>query len=198
MSLRQLVETMIEKSRRRFLDFGTVIEVDPEKYTVRVKTVAGIETAPLRILTGYSGDGYGFVIPPAVGDEVLVCFLDGDPFGQGVVLGRLFGKDRPPNVAVKEINITHVSGTRLIVRENGKVEIETKGKVEMSVNGNVELAVQGDLDADVSGTANIKAQKVNLGKNAEGGIITDVTHPICLFTGASKTAFSSKTVKGQS
>ena len=198
MSLRQLVETIIEKNRRKYLDFGTVIEVDPERYTARVKTVAGIETAPLRILTGYSGDGYGIVIPPAVGDEVLVCFLDGDPFGQGVILGRLFGKDKPPNVAVKEINVTHVSGTRLIVRENGKVEIETKDKVEMSVNGNVELTVQGDLDADVSGTANIKAQKVNLGKNAVGGLLTDVTHPACLFTGAAMKAFSSKTVKGQS
>ncbi len=183
---------------KRILDFGVITAVDLQKYRARVQVTSGIVTGWLRILSGYTGDGYGFVAPPAVGDEVLVAFLDGDPLGQGIILGRLYGSDRPPEVKVKEIVLKHVSGTTVRLLESGKVEIETTDEVSIQVHGNVDLAVDGNLVADVQGTADIKAQKVNLGKNAAGGVLTDVTLPACLFTGAPMRSFSSKTVKGQS
>ncbi|WP_438044462.1 type VI secretion system Vgr family protein [Sorangium sp. So ce128] len=43
----------------------------------------------VRVSQGWAGTGYGMIVIPRVGQEVLVAFLDGDP-DQPVIVGRVF------------------------------------------------------------------------------------------------------------
>ncbi|MBK8251554.1 MAG: type VI secretion system tip protein VgrG [Polyangiaceae bacterium] len=51
-------------------------------------------TAWMRVSQGWAGAGYGMVMLPRVGHEVLVAFLDGDP-DQPMVVGRLYNQTQP-------------------------------------------------------------------------------------------------------
>jgi phage gp45-like len=70
-------------------------------------------------------------VSPNIGDEIFICFPTGDPSGQGIVVNRLFGKDAPPVITEEEIVLQHKSGTKIIVRKNGAVIIETQDKIHL-------------------------------------------------------------------
>ena len=72
-------------------------EIDVDKYG-RVKvhftwdrrdsSVEGKPTRFIRVSQGWAGRGYGFVMLPRVGDEVIVSYLDGDP-DEPIIIGRV-------------------------------------------------------------------------------------------------------------
>jgi type VI secretion system secreted protein VgrG len=51
-------------------------------------------TCWVRVSQGWAGAGYGMMVIPRVGHEVLVAFLDGDP-DQPIVVGRLYNETQP-------------------------------------------------------------------------------------------------------
>jgi hypothetical protein len=112
-------------SRLQFFAIGKVKKIDYKNYMVQVEILTtGMITNWLRIGERYVGDGFGEAKSPNIDDEVLICFPDGDPSGQGVVVCRLYGKDLPPKITEDEIVCKHKSGTILIIRKNGDVEIK--------------------------------------------------------------------------
>ncbi|MEO5730745.1 MAG: type VI secretion system tip protein TssI/VgrG, partial [Byssovorax sp.] len=72
-------------------------EIDVDKYG-RVKvhftwdrrdsSFEGKPTRFIRVSQGWAGQGYGFVMLPRVGDEVIVSYLDGDP-DEPIIIGRV-------------------------------------------------------------------------------------------------------------
>lgn len=111
-------------AKLQFFAIGRVKKIDYMYYMVKAEILTtGMTTNWLRIGGDYVGDGFGEVKTPNIDDEVLICFPDGDPSGQGVVISRLYGKDMPPDFTEDEIIHHHKSGTKMIIRKNGDVEI---------------------------------------------------------------------------
>jgi len=120
------VEIKKALERLQFFAVGKVVAIDFDNYQVRAEILtSGMTTNWLRIGTEYSGNEFGEVKSPNIGDEILICFLDGNPRGQGVVLCRLFGKDLPPAISEDEIVKKHKSGTQVIIRKGGDYIIES-------------------------------------------------------------------------
>uniref|UniRef100_A0A7C6ECF8 Gp5/Type VI secretion system Vgr protein OB-fold domain-containing protein n=1 Tax=candidate division WOR-3 bacterium TaxID=2052148 RepID=A0A7C6ECF8_UNCW3 len=124
-----LIRTEIKKSLARltFFAIGEIIKIDFTNYQAQAKILTtGMKTNWLRIGTNYSGDGFGEVKSLNIGDEVLICFPDGNPSAQGIIMTRLFGKDVPPQLTEDEYFLHHKSGTKILIRQNGNIEVTTK------------------------------------------------------------------------
>ncbi len=176
-------------------EIGVVREVDAENYRVKVEFISsGLITDWIRVATLYSGNGYGLLMMPDVGDEVLVANVH----GEFVVIGRLFGGDRPPSCDEGEMVLKHVSGTEVRIRRDGEIEISINDSVQarLKPTGEVEIEANGDVKITAQGPAEIKAPEVKLGNTAIGGVVTDKTWPTCPVTGAP--ILGSQTVKAQS
>ncbi|MGM1061246.1 VgrG-related protein [Saccharothrix sp. Mg75] len=91
-----------------------------------------------RTVHGGAGNGYGELVLPEVGDEVLVGFEHGD-FDAPYVLGGLYnGKDAPPTLTKEPVdgNSGRVVTRAFVSREHHKVEfVEDEGIVVSSGDG---------------------------------------------------------------
>jgi len=128
------IQEQINKAlaKLQFFAVGKITKVDLPNYLVAAEILTtGMKTNWLRIGTAYSGADFGLCMAPNIGDEILICFPTGDPAGQGIVVSRLFGKDAPPVATEEEIVLHHKSGTKIIVRKNGAVIIETPDKIHL-------------------------------------------------------------------
>ncbi|GAB7259279.1 phage baseplate assembly protein V [Dickeya ananatis] len=92
------------------LRVGVVTAVDPESWRVRVKS-GELLTDWLRWNTTRAG-AFNVWFPPAVGEQVLLGCLGGNP-ETAVILGSLFSEAHPaPGNSLKEIVITAPDGAR--------------------------------------------------------------------------------------
>jgi len=115
-------------AKLQFFAIGKVKQIDFVNYMVKVEILTtGMITNWLRIGEGYVGNNFGEAKAPNIDDEVFICFPDGDPSGQGIVISRLYGKDMPPEITEDEIIHHHKSGTKIVIRKNGDVEIIGQG-----------------------------------------------------------------------
>lgn len=84
---------------------GVVSRVNDPEERGRVRVVlpgyGGVETSWLQVVVPGAGVGKGIVALPDVEDRVLVHLLNDDP-DQAVVVGGLYGADRPPDAGVEE------------------------------------------------------------------------------------------------
>lgn len=92
------------------LELGVVAALDDPESQNRVRVrlpwrTDGGEGVWARLSNADAGDGYGAVVVPDVGQEVLVGFIDGDP-STPVVLGSLYnGAQQPPVVIDPDKNV---------------------------------------------------------------------------------------------
>ncbi|WP_226093562.1 phage baseplate assembly protein V [Dickeya oryzae] len=92
------------------LRVGVVTAVDPESWQVRVKS-GELLTDWLRWNTARAG-AFNVWFPPAVGEQVLLGCLGGNP-ETAVIIGSLFSEAHPaPGNSLKEIVITAPDGAR--------------------------------------------------------------------------------------
>ncbi|MBP2856552.1 phage baseplate assembly protein V [Dickeya oryzae] len=92
------------------LRVGVVTAVDPESWRVRVKS-GELLTDWLRWNTTRAG-AFNVWFPPAVGEQVLLGCLGGNP-ETAVIIGSLFSEAHPaPGNSLKEIVITAPDGAR--------------------------------------------------------------------------------------
>lgn len=128
-----------ELAKRTFFGFGVVVETDWQEQRARVRLLAsGMETNWLRVGTGFASADAGNVAPLADGDEVLVCFPGGNPQGQGVVLCRLYGANKVPEVDEQSWAVKRGNGY-VVLDANGKVAISGTS-VEISSDGQVTVS----------------------------------------------------------
>lgn len=151
----------------------------------------------------------GMSSAPRVGDLVLVTYIHGDT-NNPVVIGRLYSDTSPP--PVHEDKAWHVESpyqdktsitlaadgavqvtagkTTLTMKKDGEVEIAGEAALKIKVKGAIniegdatgEITVSGDATVSASNVT-IKAGNINLGEGGSG-VITEMSHPACLFTGA--------------
>lgn len=130
------------------LAYGEVIDVaDPEGvYRVKVKLHGffGPESQDssiwARVTSPFAGSGYGAVMLPDVGHQVLVGFVGGDP-NYPIVLGALYSGEATPadepvdGGAVKRWSLTGTGGTHILMDESqgSQITVETIGGVKVVV-----------------------------------------------------------------
>ena len=83
---------------------GIVVQVndseDLGRIRVRLPSFQDVETGWLAVLLPAAGPNKGFIALPDIDDTVLVLITHENP-GQGIVLGGLYGQQRPPDSGVK-------------------------------------------------------------------------------------------------
>ena len=138
------------------LALGEVLSVQDQDGTYRVQVrLHGYSSGDdqkgevwARVTAPFAGDGYGAVMLPGVGEQVLVGFVSGDQ-NFPVVLGALYhGSAQPAQEpvegdAVKKWAITGKKGTEVLLDESSssKVTIKTKNGVKVVVNDSGSKAV---------------------------------------------------------
>ncbi|NUT53783.1 MAG: type IV secretion protein Rhs, partial [Saccharothrix sp.] len=117
-----------------------------------------------RTVHSSAGNGYGELVLPEVGDEVLVGFEHGE-FDAPYVLGGLYnGKDKPPTLAKEPVdgNSGAIAARGFVSREHHKVEfVEDEGITIASGDGKfvVKLDQKNQVVSVTSGKAvTIKAR----------------------------------------
>ncbi|NML13685.1 phage baseplate assembly protein V [Azohydromonas caseinilytica] len=146
----------------------------------------------------------GMVSAPAVGDLVLLAYVNGDP-NRAVVVGRLYSeKANPPKHAEKEWRIeSPLRGVSSIAIDKDESVVVTAGKTVLTVrkDGAVEIAGEAELKIEVKGAVALKCTdaKIDASGNIDlgdggAGVITEASHK-CYFTG--KPLVPSKTVKAK-
>ena len=192
---RGLLDLLRPKPRR---DWGNQLVIgivtnnsgDPDKMgRVKVKVPAlsdSDETWWARVVSPSAGSGHGIFSLPAVDDEVILGFENGDT-RRPYVLGSLFnGRDKPTDDAIKgqpagkHGNYVANSGEKYLV--SAKKELELKAEKPMLLEGKDTLKIHSDkamtievssgADMTLDGGSNIKV-KSGQGFNLEAG--TSVT-----------------------
>lgn len=161
---------------------------DPERLArvqVRLHGWDGVneQDAPLwaRVAVPFAGGGRGALLIPDVGDEVLVCFVAGDPRMPIVVGGLWSGSQTPPErfdgARVDRWTFTGKQGTRIAIVEAGSgpsITMETPGGVSATLKdeagGKIELVAGGctvtlessGVTVQTGGTVKVQASQVEV------------------------------------
>jgi len=133
---------------------------DPEglgRVQVALPSYAGVETDWLGVAMAGAGAGKGLVILPNVDDHVLVLFARENP-AHGIVLGGLYGTNRPPDESVAENRVRSFAivtpgGQRIRLDDTGnaiRVENKSGSYVELTPD-HVVLRAKAKLTIDASG-----------------------------------------------
>lgn len=163
---------------------GIVTSYDPVRYLVKVELQPppaegeAPETGWLPIWSGWIGDGWGLFMPPSVGDQVNVIFVEGDK-QSGMAYGGVFSDaQKPLNVPSGEFWIVHKTGSFIKLTNDGK--IHSKGAWEHDGT----FKATGDILDNSDGntvTMKIHRDKYNAARYpgvASGGASTGTTdHP---------------------
>ena len=120
------------------------------------------------------GKENGIYVVPRVGTEAVLLVEE-----QRAFLVRVREYDK--------VLIVSEAGTRLLF-EDDHVVLETPAGIQAKLEGD---------NIEVTGLSRflMNAQKVQCGPEPRGGVITDLTLPACLFSGAPMRNFSSKNVE---
>ncbi len=168
MSLREAIRELVKEED--VLGVGIITKVDETHLTVSIQPEKGdVEIKNVPIRVWNTDDDEGVYIVPKTGTWCLYALVDGR--------ATLLQVQEWERVIIKRGSLT--------------VSIDSTGKVEAD-NGSGKVLLNND------GSVKIESSSVEIGQGVMGGVITDKTLPACLFTGASMTAFSSKTVKASS
>jgi phage baseplate assembly protein V len=133
--------------------FGTVTSVDPTNHTAKVMLHPDeILTGWLPVMSSFAGNGWGISCAPSPGNQVMVLPQDGDG-EHGVIAGVVYSdQHRPPGGASGELWITHASGSRIKLTNDGKVSIhDAAGNgADFTNDGTVSLTGQVKMNNNVS------------------------------------------------
>ena len=93
---------------------------DPKRHAIKAMLKPDdIETGWFPMGTSHVGNGFGVVMGPAVGDQIMEGFL-GDSMHNPVHLGRLHSdSQQPPTAQSGEIVISHSSGASIKITATG-------------------------------------------------------------------------------
>jgi len=143
--------TPLARAADRGLALGIVEALDDPESLNRVRVrlpwrADGGDGVWARLSNVDAGDGYGVVIVPSVGQEVLVGFVDGDP-ATPVVLGSLYNGAQQPPVVVD----TDTNAVRTLVTPDGhKVRLEDGDNSAVTLEtGKGHTVVLNDKDSEV-------------------------------------------------
>ena len=152
---REVMATMYREHERKL----TVTSYDPQTHSVKgTLQPSGVESGWIPVGCVSSGNGYGVVVGPCVGDQMDVKFENGDP-NSPLACHRLFSTNAtPPSVESGEVGIVSKFNHSIKLTKDGKTSITTQGDVTASTTGKLNVSAQGDTSITTQGKASIQAQ----------------------------------------
>jgi phage baseplate assembly protein gpV len=180
-----------------FFSVAQITKIDYKNQLAKAKILtSSMKTNWLRISSDYVGDSFGEVKPLNIGDEVLICFPDGNPASQGIIIRRLYGKDVSPDQTEDQVHFKHKSGTDFLIKKDGMI----KGTI---VGQGFELAItDGKLDVYVKKDITLHSDKkviiegtptITLNGDSKSAVLYE---DLATFLNAFVTAFNSHTQIG--
>jgi phage protein D len=139
-----------------------------------------------------AGDGYGAVVVPAVGQEVLVGFVGGDP-AYPVVLGALYnGKQQPPETVDPDTNAVRT----LVSPEKHALRLEDGDSSAVTLtSGKGQSVVLSDKDSEVVVTHKDSGNSIRI--SADGIELTAAKGDITLTSSAGSIKLDSLKLEGK-
>ena len=139
---------------------GYVTARRPEKHRVKVEIRDTVKktlvTKFLPVLVPCACSDLHFDLP-AIGDEVLCCFLP-NGLEQGFVIGSLYGKQDPPVKEADKFHRLFKDGTFIEYdKENHKLTCDVKGDVEIICKGNFTINSKGNVKIQGGGSMDVQA-----------------------------------------
>jgi len=115
---------------------GEVTSYDPDKHAVKVRLEPeGVLTDWIPIEVQHTGDGFGIMSAPYIGDQVQIGFQEGD-LDTPRIVGRIHSdKQKPPRLKSGEMLMKHKSGSTVFFDESGNVHIKSQGNVYINGSG---------------------------------------------------------------
>ncbi len=113
---------------------------------------------------------YGLVSSPPVGSHVVLLSSQGQ---ESVKLGIVSNFDNKAGINDEVLAGLRNgdSGSSIILRANGDIEIDTKNDLIATVDGKVDLTVTGDVNLSVTGDANITVPTGDINLIATAGSV---------------------------
>lgn len=149
---------------------GLVKSYDPGTYSVKVALQpSGTLTGWIPIETHAIGNGWGVAYGPAVGDQAIVDFADGDP-ESATVSGFIYSdQDRPPPVPSGELWTIHKSTSLLKFHNDGTVELTAASTITYTATEHHFIGpVQMDNTLNVTETLSGEGGMTITGDNGSG------------------------------
>lgn len=136
----------------------------------------------IRVSQAYSGQGWGSMCIPRIGQEVIVDFLEGDP-DQPIITGRVYNAEQMPPFALPGNKVVTGMKSNSSPGGGGYNEIsmnDTKGKETMTVhaqkdlnttieNNETHIVVGGTQGVTVKGDASLTVQSGNRPISVDSG-----------------------------
>lgn len=155
--------------------FGVVQSYNPNNHTARVMIQPEeVLSGWLPVATGMSSNGWGIVVPPIIGTQVLMTPVDGDN-GSMVIVGSVYSKtNQPPkpSAAIAGAAAPVVPGEIALVSQDGNVVIRLGADGTLYIKSSVSVNIETQ-------TANVTSPTINV--VATTGL--NVTAPLSKFTG---------------
>lgn len=168
--MRGLVQVVQRVARRVQMLFGRGL--------VRaVRTEGGRQLVQASILAGETRSNlehpqeYGFASVPLPGTEVLIAFRSGNR-DDGVVIASADRRTRPSDLERGEVALYHASGSRVLLRANGDVVVESATQVVLSTPS---TRIEGDLE--VTGDVTDQAESGGLSMATMRALYNVHSHP---------------------
>lgn len=138
-----------ESNTRSMSRAGVISSYDPDSHAVKVTIQPeDVESNWMKLGAIGVGNGFGVVVGPNIGDEVLVEFLEGD-FDSGQIVGRYFNVDAAaPAVPAGEIWAVHKSGQFLKITNDGKLTAQDAGGSVLTLNADGTSTLKSNLTVD--------------------------------------------------
>ena len=115
---------------------GEVTSYDPDKHAVKVRLQPdGVITDWIPIETSHTGNGFGVLAAPQIGDQVKIGFQEGD-LDTPRITGRIHSDEqKPPRLEAGEMLHKHASGSTVFFDKDGNVHIKSSGNVFINGSG---------------------------------------------------------------
>lgn len=110
---------------------------------------------------------YGFVSKPLPGADAISLFFAGD-HNRGTVIASNDQRYRPKKLGDGEVAIYHKSGTTVILKNDGSVEINPSDR-KCVLNGNLKVDGNIDTTGDVRASGDVTAGSVSLQSHKHSG-----------------------------
>jgi uncharacterized protein involved in type VI secretion and phage assembly len=122
----------------------------------------GIESGWMPLAMPFVGSGFGIAIGPAIGDQLHVEFMHGDPNSPRATYRITSNSDQPPVAEAGEIVIQAATGQKITMTKDNKLLISAGGDTTIQVTGNASVTATGNATVHADGTLTLSGSTVNI------------------------------------
>ncbi len=149
-SLHNIIRQQVQRAMAQWSPqsrVGTVSSYDKKTHSVKVMLQPeNRESNWIPIAVQHTGNGFGILVGPKIGDQLEIGFHQNDP-STARVIGRYHSeKEKPPQVESGEMLLKHESGSTIFFDKNGNIRINAQGELRIKAGGGVKFNSGTNID----------------------------------------------------